>query len=53
MIKAIVRQCVTCKRHLARPFNNPTPGQLPEFHVTPARQFQKCGVDFAGPLYVV
>ena len=53
VIKAILRQCVTCKRHLARPFNNPAPEQLPEFSVTLARPFQKCGVDFAGPLYVV
>ena len=53
VIKAILRQCVPCKRYLARPFNNPATGQFPEFHVTPARPFQKCGVDSAGPLYVV
>ena len=41
VIKAILRQYLTCKRHLARPFNKPAPGQLPEFHVTPARPFQK------------
>ena len=53
VIKAILRRCATCKRHQARPFNKPAPGQLPEFRVTPAKPFQNCGVDFAGPLYVL
>ena len=52
VMKAILRRCAACKRRQARPFNNPAPGQLPEFHVTPARPFQKCGVDFAGPCYI-
>ena len=53
VITAILRRCATCKRHKVRPFNKPAPGQLPEFCVTPARPFQNCGVDFAGPLYVL
>ena len=53
VIKAILRRCATCKRHQERPFNKPAPGQLPEFCVTPARPLQNCGVDFAGPLYVL
>ena len=37
---AMCRQCVACKRHLARPLNNPAPEQLPEFRVAPARPLQ-------------
>ena len=50
-IRSITRNCVTCRRHLAKP-NSQLMGQLPKERVTPDAVFNNVGVDYAGPLYI-
>ena len=51
IIRSITRQCVTCRRHSARPQLQML-GQLPLERVTPGSVFEKVGVDYAGPFHV-
>lgn len=47
--RAIVRHCVMCERHRARPLTQQM-ASLPFERVTQARPFLRSGVDYAGPL---
>lgn len=49
--RKIMRQCVKCFKY--KPIVvQPIMGDLPKSRVEPARAFSRCGVDFAGPVYV-
>ncbi len=48
LLKLISRQCPSCQRAYARPLNH-LMGMLPASGTTPARPFDRTGVDFAGP----
>ncbi|XP_025407359.1 uncharacterized protein LOC112681309 [Sipha flava] len=49
--RKVTRQCVKCFKY--KPIVvQPIMGDLPKSRVEPARAFSKCGVDFAGPVYV-
>ncbi|XP_077266386.1 uncharacterized protein LOC143899738 [Temnothorax americanus] len=51
VIRQIVRKCVTCFRSSPKPAST-LMGNLPESRVNiPKKVFDKCGVDYAGPLY--
>ena len=50
-ILLITRNCVTCRRHLAKP-NSQHMGQLPKEQVTPDAVFNNVVVDYAGPLHI-
>ena len=50
VVRSIIRQCVTCKKHSARPQNQKM-GSLPQERITPDHPFNKVGVDYAGPFY--
>ncbi|XP_050522540.1 uncharacterized protein LOC126895093 [Daktulosphaira vitifoliae] len=47
----ISRKCVKCFKYKPVVFE-PIMGDLPKDRVEPARAFVKCGVDFAGPVFV-
>ena len=49
-VKSIIHQCVPCRRHHSRHFDEPA-ADLPLERTTEAEPFAVCGVDFAGPLY--
>ena len=49
--KAILASCVKCRRLTSRPFRSEE-GALPDFRTTPARPFERTGVDHFGPLFV-
>jgi hypothetical protein len=50
-VRSVTRQCVTCKRHSAKPANQLL-GQLPAERVTPESVFTRVGVDYAGPFQI-
>ena len=49
--RSIIRACVVCPRHSAKPIP-PILGQLPPERLTPGTVFNKTGIDYAGPVYV-
>ena len=50
-VRSVTRQCVTCKRHSARP-SDQLLRQLPAERVSPSSTFNKVGVDYAGPFQI-
>lgn len=50
-VKRIIGSCQVCYRVNPRPTNF-LMGSLPRSRVVPSRPFSKCGVDYAGPIYV-
>ena len=50
-IRSNTCNCVTCRRHLAKP-NSQLMGQLPKERVTPDAVFNSVGVDYASPLHI-
>ncbi|XP_024867312.1 uncharacterized protein LOC112451722 [Temnothorax curvispinosus] len=51
VVKRLLHRCVTCTRwRAATP--QPPMGSLPRARVTPARPFQRTGVDYAGPIHI-
>jgi len=52
VVKKILHDCYTCKRHEGKSSHIPPPPPLPAFRVEEAPSFTNTGVDFAGPLYV-
>ena len=50
MLKFILRYCIQCQKINKRMCNVIYP-PLPSFRVTPARPFEKVGIDFAGPMH--
>ena len=50
-VRAVTRQCITCKRHSIKPTNQLL-GQLPAERVTSGSVFAKVGVDYAGPFQI-
>ena len=50
--RAIIHQCVVCRRFEGGPYKTPQPPPLPPCRVKEAPAFSYTGVDFAGPLMV-
>ena len=51
-VKRILRECVVCRRHQARPFSPQPMPDLPKIRVDDAPPFANTGLDFLGPLYI-
>ncbi|XP_065180222.1 uncharacterized protein LOC135810660 [Sycon ciliatum] len=49
-VRAIIRRCVTCRRHEGSPFKLPLPPPLPKERVARAAPFEFVGLDYFGPL---
>lgn len=50
-VRRVLRKCIVCFR--ARPVSTEQlMGNLPKIRLTPARPFQNCGVDYAGPFNI-
>ena len=47
-VRSVTRQCVTCRRHNARPVPQLV-GQPPKERVTPGHVFDRVGIEYAGP----
>ena len=52
LVRAIIHQCVTCRRFEGAPFPTPPPPPLPVSSVKEDPAFTYTGVDFAGPLMI-
>ena len=52
-VKKVIRSCKKCLKVKSRPFATPTVGNLPSARVTKARPFERIGMDFAAPLFVL
>lgn len=51
LVKRVRKACNTCRRHGARPYPAPSPGNLPTSRSTPSvGPFEICGVDYTGPI---
>ncbi len=51
VIRSVTRECITCRRHSAKPQPQML-GQLPIERITPGPVFNKVGVDYAGPVLI-
>jgi hypothetical protein len=52
VVKSIIRNCVTCKKVVGKPYRKPIPAPLQSFRLLEAPPFTITGVDFTGALYV-
>ena len=52
VVRRLINQCTTCKRHEGPSYSTPEAQPLPQFRTTVDFPFTYTGVDFAGPLYV-
>lgn len=52
LARTVVHQCVTCSRLSARTLT-PLMGNLPAERLQPGFPFEKCGVDYAGPVLIL
>ena len=50
-VRAVTRQCITCRRHTVKPASQLL-GQFPVERVTPGSVFTRVGVDYAGPFQI-
>ncbi|KAL0821094.1 hypothetical protein ABMA28_005724 [Loxostege sticticalis] len=52
LARAVVHGCVTCRRLRGKTLT-PLMGNLPEERITPGFPFMHCGVDYAGPMFIL
>ena len=52
MVRQIIHRCVICKKAEGKFYPSPASPPLPDFRVVPSPPFDKCGVDFAGPMLI-
>ena len=52
-VRRVIYKCVICRRAEGKAYAALPPPDLPEFRVQQDFAFTNCGVDFAGPLYVM
>ncbi|XP_028167729.1 uncharacterized protein LOC114358059 [Ostrinia furnacalis] len=50
--RSVVHDCVICKRLRGKTLA-PLMGNLPEERITPSFPFMRCGVDYAGPMFIL
>ncbi|XP_006814449.1 uncharacterized protein LOC102809591 [Saccoglossus kowalevskii] len=51
-VKAVLRQCVICKKVDGTPYSKPIPAPLPTFRVQRSEPFSSIGIDYTGHLFV-
>lgn len=52
LARQVVHNCVTCRRFKGKTLT-PLMGNLPQERVTPSFPFLHCGVDYAGPVFIL
>ena len=51
-VKAVLHQCVVCKKVDGTPYSKPIPAPLPTFRVQQSEPFSTIGIDYTGHLFV-
>ena len=51
-VQKLLKSCFICKRLQSRSYNYRENSHLPSYRINATVQFQVCGVDYLGPLYV-
>ena len=52
-VKKVIRNSTKCLKVKGKPVSTPTVGDTPSARVTRARPFERVGIDFAGPLFIL
>ena len=52
LVRKLIHECCTCRRHEGPHYQVPPPPPLPEYRVSRQHPFESTGVDFAGPLHI-
>ena len=52
VVKKFINKCLVCRKLEVKPLPSPPPSDLPEYRLSDDCSFSKCGIDFAGPLFV-
>ena len=52
IIKRVIKECHTCRKHEGKPYGYPNEPALPRERVAANYAFQNMGIDYLGPVYV-
>ena len=52
LVRRLLRQCVSCRKVIGKPYSIPDPPPLPHSRTKEGKPFEITGVDFTGALYV-
>ncbi|XP_066910124.1 uncharacterized protein [Clytia hemisphaerica] len=52
LIKTVIKECTTCRKHEGKPYGYPNEPSLPRERVTANYAYENMGIDYLGPVYV-
>ena len=52
MVKKFITKCLVCRKLEVKALPTPPASDLPEYRLSDDFHFSRCGIDFAGPLFV-
>ena len=52
LIKTVIKECITCRKHEGKSYTYPNKSSLPKERVTANYAYENMGIDYLGPVYV-